>query len=109
MLKKAQEELRDKSIKEIEELKKEQARLVVEKEQFWDHKVQFENIISEVCQRVSKVVVDEDAESKVQQLGTVIAQLERDINILNALVYPNTLPKQIAMEYHRRGGGITTR
>ena len=41
-----QEDLRAKSTKEIEELKKEQDRLVVEKAQLWDRRVQLENIIS---------------------------------------------------------------
>ena len=86
----AQEELRSKSAKEIEKLKKDQDRLVVEKAQIWDHRVQLENVISEVCQRVSKVVVNEDAESKVQQIGTIIMQLQCDNNILNALLHLDT-------------------
>ena len=49
-MKKAQEDLRAKIAKDIEELKKEQDRLVVKKEQLWDHRVQLENVISEVCQ-----------------------------------------------------------
>ena len=46
-LKKVQEELREKSVEDIMELKKEQDRLVVEKAQHWDHSVQFQEAFLE--------------------------------------------------------------
>ena len=43
------EELRSKSAKEIEELKKDQDWLVVNKAQLWAYRVLLENVIFEVC------------------------------------------------------------
>ena len=43
-----------------------------------------------------EAVADEDAKSKVQRLGMVIAQLEHDNNILNALIHLDTPPEQVA-------------
>ena len=91
-----QDEVRDKSSKEIEELKKEQDRLVIEKAQHWDRRVQLENVISKVCQWVPEAVANEDAEAKVQQLGIIIVQLEHKKNTLNALVHLDTPPEQVA-------------
>ena len=82
--------MRAKSTKEIEEFKKVQDRLVVEKAQLWYHKVQLENVISQVCEWVAEAAMDEDVEAKVQWLGIIITQLERDIKILNYLVHLDT-------------------
>ena len=94
-MKKEQEELMAKSTKEIEELNKEHDQLLVEKEQLWDNIVQLENVISQVYERVPEVATDEDTEAKVQRLGMIIAQLEHNNNILNALVHLETLPRKI--------------
>ena len=54
-----------------------------------------ENVISEVCQQVPGHVANEDAKEKVQYLRRIIAQLECDNNILNALVHLDTPPEQV--------------
>ena len=50
-----------KSAKEIEELKKEQDRLVVKNAQLWDRGMQLENVIFDVCKWVLEATTDEDA------------------------------------------------
>ena len=69
---------------------------MVEKAQLWDRRVQLEKVIFEVCEWVPEATKDEDIESKVQRLGMVIAQLEHDNNILNALIHLDTPPEQVA-------------
>ena len=93
-----------KSTKEIEEFKKEQDRLVVEKVHLWDNRVRLEEVVSDACQHVFESTEELDVLGKAMWLGVVIAQLKRDNVDLQALVHPDTPPEQvvkrkIVMEY----------
>ena len=50
----------------------------------------------DACQYIREITAELDAVVKEKQLGEVIAQLQLDKNILNALIYPDTPPEKIA-------------
>ena len=95
-LKKAQEELKTKTIEEITELKKETNRLIVEKAHLFDSWVQVEVVVADACKHVNENTTKLDAVMRDKWLGEIIVQLQKDNNILNALFYPNTPLEQIS-------------
>ena len=82
-----------KTTKEITELKKETNRLVVEKVHLFSCRGKMEEAITDSCQYIHESIAELDAVAKAKRLREVIAQLQQDNSILNALVYLDTPPK----------------
>ena len=62
------QEKESESRKEIEELRKEQDRLTMEKAQLWDCRVRLEHEFFISCQEVPEITADMDAEEKEKKL-----------------------------------------
>ena len=53
-------------------------------------------MVSNVCQRIGEITAELDVVAKAKHSGKVVVQLQQDNNILNALVYFDTVPEQIS-------------
>ena len=62
--------------KAIEELKKEQDRLVDEKAHLWEIRVWLEEAVFDSCQHVCETTTELDTVEREKQLGAVITQLQ---------------------------------
>ena len=80
---------------EIMELKKEIDQLVVQKSHLFNSRVQVEEEFVNAYKYIGEKNAALDAVMKEKRIGEIIVQLQQNNNILNALVYPNTPPKQI--------------
>ena len=79
-------------MEEITELKKETDCLVIEKVQLFTSQGQVEEAITNAFQHIHESTMELDAVTKAKRLGEFIVQLQLENSLLNAMVYPDTLP-----------------
>ena len=59
-------------------------------------RVEFEAKVADSFQHVLESTTELDAVARVRNLGDVIEKLQRESNILDALIHPSTPPEKIA-------------
>ena len=90
------EELLQKSIDEITELKKEQDRLIIEKGKLCASCREVEQVVDDAYQHIYQSMTELTVIAKAKRLGEVHSQLQLTNNLLNSLVYPDMPPEQIS-------------